>query len=62
MTEKKTDYRTLGISFLVIGIGVTVSLSTTLGPAFLGIGLPFVILGIIFMSRSNTDASAEGDE
>lgn len=55
----KTDNQTLGFTFLVVGVGLTISMATTLGVAFLGIGLPFVVLGILFLSRAKTNGDAE---
>ncbi len=62
MTKQKSNFRVLGLSFIAVGIGLTVSLSIPLGPAFMGIGLPFVVLGIIFLGRGNGAAETEGAE
>lgn len=53
MSDENTqsNNRALGITFLTLGVGMTVSLGATLGAAFFGVGLPFIVLGIIFMSR-----------
>jgi len=51
--------RALGISFLTIGIALTVSFALTLGPAFFGLGLPFVGLGLICLGRKRADNADE---
>lgn len=62
MSEQPTGPNPLGISFLVLGIGMTVTFGLTLGPAFLALGAPFIVLGIIFMGRKQADETAEGDK
>tara|TARA_B100000678_G_scaffold194836_1_gene163251 strand:- start:418 stop:606 length:189 start_codon:yes stop_codon:yes gene_type:complete len=62
MSDKATDYRALGIAFMTIGVGLTISLGLTLGPAFFGIGLPFLVLGFVFVGRKQADETATGDE
>ena len=61
MSEAKpTDSKALGLIFCILGVGMTVSMGVSLGPAFIGIGLPFLVLGIIFMLKSSkADESAE---
>ena len=62
MSDAPTDYRALGFAFLTMGVGITVSLGLTLGPAFFGIGLPFAAMGIVFLARAKPDSAAKGDE
>ncbi|MBD58768.1 MAG: hypothetical protein CL808_01415 [Citromicrobium sp.] len=57
-----TDYQALGMAFLTMGIGLTISLGIVLSPAFLGTGVPFIVLGLIFMTRKPSDEAAEGDD
>jgi hypothetical protein len=56
------NQRTLGLTFLILGVGMTISLATTLGPAFLGIGLPFLVLGVVFLNRSKAESAAREGE
>ncbi|MEL7728315.1 hypothetical protein AAG612_02130 [Citromicrobium bathyomarinum] len=62
MSAKQTDNQALGIAYLMMGVGLTISLGLTLDPAFLGTGLPFIVLGIVFLSKSKADAAEEGDK
>lgn len=60
MSEKPTGLNPLGISFLVLGVAMTVTFGLTLGPAFIGLGAPFIVLGIIFMGRKQAGEPTEG--
>ena len=60
MSDKQTNNQALGIAFLMMGVGLSISLGLTLDPAFLGAGLPFVV-GIVFLSKSKAGAVGEGD-
>ena len=60
--EQPTNNRAVGIAFLVIGVAFTTSMAATQGPAFIGIGLPFIIIGLVFMGRSKTDGTTGGDD
>mgnify|MGYP000695830389 CR=1 FL=1 len=62
MSEQPIGRNPLGITFLVLGLAMTVTFSLTLGPAFIGLGAPFIVLGIIFMGRKQADEAAEGDK
>ncbi|NCP18030.1 MAG: hypothetical protein GW855_02580 [Erythrobacter sp.] len=57
MKDKPTDYRALGIAFITMGVGLTISFGLTIGPAFLGIGLPFLVLGFVFLGRKRAEES-----
>lgn len=63
MDDKKADpndgKRALGITFMVLGVSLCVTFGVTLGPAFIGIGLPFAVLGFIFMPKSVADQECE---
>ncbi|KPM25344.1 hypothetical protein AAG593_06865 [Citromicrobium bathyomarinum] len=61
MSDKQTNNQALGIAFLMMGVGLSISLGLTLDPAFLGAGLPFVVVGIVFLSKSKAGAVGEGD-
>jgi hypothetical protein len=56
MSDKQADpndgKRALGIAFMVLGLSLCVTFGVTLGPAFIGIGLPFAALGFIFFPKS----------
>jgi len=54
--------RALGISFLVLGMCTCVVFGLTFGPAFIGIGLPFAALGVIFLPKSGEGQQNEGDQ
>ncbi len=58
--EPQTNYRILGFTFIMLGIGLTASLGIALGPAFIGIGLPFVVLGVVFLAKDNETDGEEG--
>lgn len=49
----------LGISFLVLGASLCVVFALTLGPAFIGLGVPFIALGAIFSSKSGDAQKGE---
>lgn len=53
--EKTSSNQTLGVVFMTIGAGMMISMGLTLGVAFIGTGLPFLVLGIIFMNRKEGD-------
>ncbi len=56
MGEQETSgNQTLGVVFMTLGVGMMVSMGSTLGVAFIGTGLPFLVLGIIFMNRKEGD-------
>ena len=59
MSDKSTGRNPLGISFLVLGVAMTATFGLTLGPAFFGVGVPFIVLGIIFMDRKQADETVE---
>lgn len=60
--KRDSANRSIGIAFIILGIGMTASFGLTLGPAFLGLGAPFIVLGIIFMGRKQAPETAEGDK
>ncbi|MBB3032788.1 hypothetical protein [Alteriqipengyuania lutimaris] len=60
MSAESGNKTALGIAFLTIGIALAVSFALTLGPAFFGLGLPCMGLGLIFMSRKRADDADEG--
>ncbi|MEP3420797.1 MAG: hypothetical protein ABJN35_03620 [Erythrobacter sp.] len=55
MEEDKTDYRTLGIVFLIAGFGLAISLGVTVGPAFMPSGLALIIVGAVFLTKNNAE-------
>jgi hypothetical protein len=51
----------LGLTFMALGVAFTVTFGIIFGPAFIGIGVPFIVLGIIFLNR-NKDGEGAVDE
>jgi len=60
--DKIAGKRALAITFLVLGLSLCVTFGLTLGPAFIGIGLPFAVLGFIFLPKSGEGQKIEGDQ
>ncbi|QIQ85985.1 hypothetical protein [Erythrobacter sp.] len=57
MGEKADTNSGMGIAFFTIGAGMTITFGLLFGPAFIGIGLPFMVLGFVFMGKKG-----EGEE
>ena len=53
--KKKTDNKAIGISFLVAGAGLMVSLGLTVGWVFAPAGLSLAIVGLVYLGM-------DGDE
>ena len=49
--DKDTDYKTLGIVFMMLGVSMATTFGITLGWAFAPIGLTFFMLGIVYLSK-----------
>ena len=62
MSDKPVGPNPLGIAFVVLGAAMTIAFGLSLGPAFLGLGVPFVVLGIIFMGRKQANEPTERDK
>ena len=60
--EKREDKKTLGISFMVLGLSLGTTFGITLGWAFAPIGLTFVALGLVFMSQAEDENSDNGGD
>lgn len=50
-----SDYRTLGITFLIAGVGLAVSLGVTLGPVFMPAGAALIIIGLTFLTKTKAE-------
>ncbi|MEL6486814.1 MAG: hypothetical protein AAFQ13_06690 [Pseudomonadota bacterium] len=50
--DKDTDYKALGIAFMVLGVSMATTFGITLGWAFAPIGLTFFVLGIVYLSKA----------
>ena len=48
---EKTDHKTLGLTFLVSGIGLAVSLALTLGWVYAPAGAALAIVGLVFLLK-----------
>ncbi|WP_051698983.1 hypothetical protein [Erythrobacter longus] len=59
--DKIAGKRALAITFLVLGLSLCVTFGLTLGPAFIGIGLPFAVLGFIFLPKADEGQKSGGD-
>ncbi len=53
--DQDTDYRSLGLVFLGLGASMCFTMWFFFGPAFAASGLAFVILGAVFLSKSEDD-------
>ena len=53
--------RPLAIAFMILGASLCVAFGVSLGPAFMGLGAPFFVLGLIFMTNKKSK-DAGGDE
>lgn len=56
MTEQNTDKKTLGISFMILGLSLAITFGLTLGWQFAPIGVTFLVMGIVFMSQDKDGA------
>ncbi|MEM7688238.1 MAG: hypothetical protein AAF291_04385 [Pseudomonadota bacterium] len=57
MSDEATDNnKALGLIFIMLGISMTASLGIALNPAFVAVGLPFIMAGVYFLFRK------EGEE
>ena len=59
--EDKQPLNPAGITFLIVGIGLSVSLGVTQGAAFIGTGLPMALIGLL-MLRKGSGAKTEGGD
>ncbi len=57
MAEEQTDNRTLGITFLIAGIGLAISLGVAIGPVFMPAGAALVIVGFTFLVKAKAEDS-----
>ena len=55
MGEKQVAYRSLGISFMVLGASIALVFGLTMGWVFAPIGLSFAALGLIFLTIKGDD-------
>lgn len=51
MAQKKTDNKAVGITFLIAGVGMAVSLGLTVGWIFAGAGAGLAIVGLVFLNK-----------
>ncbi len=58
--EKTTNYRGLGMAFMAMGVSLSVSFALTLGPAFMGIGVAFFVLGLVFLNKDKGGGQSDG--
>jgi hypothetical protein len=56
-----SNYRVLGIVFVMVGVLIAISLGVAIGPAFIGTGLPLAVVGIVFLAKSGGNATEDGD-
>lgn len=56
MTEQNTDKKTLGISFMILGLSLAITFALTLGWQFAPIGVTFLVMGTVFMSQDKDGA------
>jgi len=56
MTEQNTDKKTLGISFMILGLSLAITFGLTLGWQFAPIGVTFLVMGTVFMSQDKDGA------
>ena len=54
---EKTDNRTLGITFLIAGFGLSISLGMTVGPVFIPAGAALVVVGLTFLNKAKAEDS-----
>ena len=62
MYKRQKDYRTLGLIFLFLGVGLTITLGSALDPIFLGAGLMFIMIGLAYLARDKAGKASGGDE
>ncbi|MEQ8412595.1 MAG: hypothetical protein RIC51_10370 [Erythrobacter sp.] len=62
MGDKTNTNPAFGIVFLMMGISMTITFGLLFGPAFIGIGLPFAVLGFIFMGKSDDRQEGQQDK
>ncbi len=60
--EEANNNRALAITFMILGFSLSVSLATTLGVAFVGVGIPFAIIGFVFLQRGAQEDQLEESE
>lgn len=51
------DNRTLGITFLIAGVGLAISLGVTVGPVFIPAGAALVIVGLTYLTKPKAEKS-----
>lgn len=56
MTEQNTDKKTLGISFMILGLSLAITFGLTLGWQFAPIGVTFLVMGVVFMAQDKDGA------
>jgi hypothetical protein len=56
MTEQNTDKKTLGISFMILGLSLAITFGLTLGWQFAPIGVTFLVMGTVFMAQDKDSA------
>ena len=51
MSERKTDNKAIGTTFLIAGAGVAVSLGMTVGWVFAPAGAALAVVGLVYLSK-----------
>ena len=49
--QPETDFRTLGITFMILGFSIGLTFGLTLGWVFAPIGLTFFALGLVYLQK-----------
>ncbi len=57
--DKKSSINPFGLVLLIVGIGLSVSLGVTKGAAFIGIGLPLALIGLLMLKKSRNKGEAQ---
>lgn len=51
--EKDQTNQSLGLVYLMLGVSMTVSLGIALNPVFLATGIPFIVIGLYYLTRKD---------
>ena len=55
-----TNHRALGLVFMAVGVSLSITFALTLGPAFMGIGAAFFVLGVVFLNKGKDEDGSDG--